>query len=359
MATITLTNPVYYYAGTATSDPWVGFTSTDYRTVRYEFTAPSGGVSHVQLKITQALYLSGSDAQYHDFVFYIGTSPTSHTNVSPTSPYTGTLTMTWATDGSSYSEFNGEADITLNSDTKYYVWIFSISEAYSGRYTNYGFGDAISTITTSGSAGGFIYIDNGGGTTSSGSSTEQFSLSNPTYYQDGASGASALVGWDGIYYRIARYEFTTPNVSTSRVKLDFSNVYFWAGTSIDHSRLCFYIGTSSTSHAAANANSSYTGTINVAKESNNATYSFTGEANITLNPNTKYYVWIFSNSPNSAYEFCYYSVESATKTITISSTTSSITSASFEKYQVYIDNGSSWDLYVPYIDNGSSWDAYG
>ena len=47
MATITLSNPVYYYAGNVDSNPWVGFTSTHYRTVRYEFTAPSGGASHV------------------------------------------------------------------------------------------------------------------------------------------------------------------------------------------------------------------------------------------------------------------------------------------------------------------------
>ena len=44
---------------------------------------------------------------------------------------------------------------------KYYVWIFSISVANSGRYTNYTFGDAVAKVTTSGSAGGFIYIDNG------------------------------------------------------------------------------------------------------------------------------------------------------------------------------------------------------
>lgn len=161
MATITLTNPVYYYGGNVDPNPWVGFTSTHYRTVRYEFTAPSGGASHVQLKITKTLYLSGSNPQYHDFVFYIGTSSTSHTNVSSTSPYTGTLTMTQATDGTSYSTFTGEANITLNSGTKYYVWIFSISEAYSGRYTNYGFGEAVATVTTSGSANGFVYIDNG------------------------------------------------------------------------------------------------------------------------------------------------------------------------------------------------------
>lgn len=62
MATITLTNPVYYYAGNVDSNKWVGFTSTHYRTVRYEFTAPSGGATHISLSITKTLYLSGSNA---------------------------------------------------------------------------------------------------------------------------------------------------------------------------------------------------------------------------------------------------------------------------------------------------------
>lgn len=360
MATITLSNPQFYYAGQPTTDPWVGFTSTHYRTVRYEFTAPSGGASHIQFNITQALYLSGSDAQYHDFCFYIGISDSSHINASSTSPYTGTLTMTWATDGTSYSNFNGEADIVLNANTKYYVWIFSISEAYSGRYTNYSFGSAVAKITTSG-ATGFVYIDNGGNSSSNNNtSIQQINITNPVYYQNSTQAISAIVGWDGIYYRIARYEFTTPNATVKHVKLDFTNVYFYAGTSIDHSRLRFYVGTSGTSHVGANANSAYTGTMSITKESNNVTYSLTGEADITLSANTKYYVWVFSNSANSSMEFCYYTVEASTPTITTSGVAGSVnTGGSFERYQVYIDNGTSWDLYIPYIDNGTSWDLMG
>ena len=161
MATITLSNPTFYYQGNSSTNQWVGFTSTDYRVVRYEFTAPSGGASHVQLKLTQTLYLSGSNAEDHDFCFYIGTSSTSHANANSTSSYTGKLTMAWANDGTSYSTFTGEADVSLTQNTKYYVWIFSNSAAYSGHYTNYLFSEAVATITTSGSAGGFIYIDNG------------------------------------------------------------------------------------------------------------------------------------------------------------------------------------------------------
>lgn len=162
MATITLTNPQFYYAGQLDPNPWVGFTSTHYRTVRYEFDAPSGGASHIELKITQALYASGSNAEHHDYCFYVSTSSTSHTNVNSDSPYTGKLTMTWATDGTSYSVFTGEADILLTPNTKYYVWIFSNSVPFTDRYTNYDFESAVTTVTTSGGAG-LVYIDNGSG----------------------------------------------------------------------------------------------------------------------------------------------------------------------------------------------------
>lgn len=160
MATITLTNPCFYYDGQAVTDPWVGFTSTNYRIARYEFTAPNGGATRVQLEITQASYLSGSNAEHHDFCFYIGTSSSSHAQANSDSSYIGRLTMTRANDGVSYYTFSGEADVSLNPNTKYYVWIFSNSAAYSGRYTNYGFGAAIATITTSGGAG-LVRIDNG------------------------------------------------------------------------------------------------------------------------------------------------------------------------------------------------------
>lgn len=164
MATITLSNPTFYYYGQVVSDPWVGFTSTDYRIVRYEFTAPSSGATSISFNITRTLYMSGSNAQYHDFVFYIGTSSTSHVNADSASPYTGTLTMTWATDGTSYSTFTGAANTSLIPSKKYYVWIFSISKADSGRYTNYSFASATATVTTSGSYnGGYIYIANSSG----------------------------------------------------------------------------------------------------------------------------------------------------------------------------------------------------
>ena len=159
MATITLSNPCFYYDGQSVTEAWVGFTSTNYRIVRYEFTAPGEGASHIELNITDAWFLSGSNAEHHDFCFYVDTSPTSHTNANSDSPYTGKLTMTLAADGSSI--FTGEADVLLIPNTKYYVWIFSNS-ATSTRYTNYGFELAVTMVTTSGGAG-LVHIDNGSG----------------------------------------------------------------------------------------------------------------------------------------------------------------------------------------------------
>ena len=184
-------------------------------------------------------------------------------------------------------------------------------------------------------------------------------LSNEYYYQDSTGGVSKIVGWDGIYYRIGRYQFTAPTGGASHVKISFKDIRFVAGTSLEDSKMCFYIGTSSTSHVGANSSSAYTGTITITQNSNAVGYDFTGEADIILTSGTTYYLWIFSNAPNSSMKFCHFSVELATKTIVTSGSAGFIyidNGSSWDKYMVYIDNGTSWDLYLPYIDNGSDWD---
>lgn len=181
-------------------------------------------------------------------------------------------------------------------------------------------------------------------------------LTNPYYYQDDVGGVSAVIGWDGIYYRIARYEFTTPNTGVNHVSFTFPDFQNVSGTGIPDCNLCFYIGTSSTSHAGANADSAYTGKITVTQNANYL-FDFAGEADILLLPNTKYYFWIFSNSAKSTLHYSHF-YDTTSKAITVTGGAGLVyidNGSGFDAYQIYIDNGTGWDLYTPYIDNGTTW----
>lgn len=187
----------------------------------------------------------------------------------------------------------------------------------------------------------------------------EITLTNPYYYQDNAGGVSAVIGWDGVYYRIARYEFTTSNTGASHISFTFPSFQYASGTSISDSNLCFYIGTSNTSHEGANANSEYTGKITVTQNASGLC-DFSGEADIVLLPNTKYYFWIFSNSAKSTLKYAFF-YDNESKSIAATGGAGLVridNGSGFEMYQAYIDNGASWDLYMPYIDNGTKFEIY-
>lgn len=368
MATITLSTEYYYQDTTGGVSKIVGWDGIYYRIGRYQFTSPAGGASHVKVSFKDMRFISGTDLAHSKMCFYIGTSSTSHVGANANSSYTGTITITENSNAVGY-DFTGEADIVLLSGTTYYLWIFSNAANSSLQYCHFSAELATKQITTSGSAG-FVYIDNGGGTTSSDNNADSSSLtlSNPTFYYDGQSVSDMqVVGSTNTNYRIVRYEFTAPSEGASHVQLDITGTFFFnSDTDNAHPHnhnFCFYIGTSSSSHAAANSSSPYTGrlTMTWADDWTNASI-FTGEADISLNPNTKYYVWIFSISELHSGVWAIYNFDETYTTALITtsgSTSSSGNNASFDKYQVYIDNGTSWDLYLPYIDNGTGWDICG
>ena len=112
-------------------------------------------------------------------------------------------------------------------------------------------------------------------------------LSSPSFFRNGVSGASAVVGYESGYNRVARYSFTAPATGATSVSLSFTSM--WYGDGAMQKSFRFYIGTSSTSHTNAGAGSTYTGTITADANGTN----FTGTANITLAPNTTYYLFVF------------------------------------------------------------------
>jgi hypothetical protein len=158
MATITLDNPYYYKSGTGGVSAVIGNDGTgsgNRRIVRYEFTSPSTGASHISFNLVYAYLLNKSaDKILH---FYIGSSSTSHASAGEGSEYTGVVTISNYQSSTDFV-FTGEADIILTPNTKYYLWIFPSSDT---GYCYYG-ADTISTktIETTGGAG-LVYIYNG------------------------------------------------------------------------------------------------------------------------------------------------------------------------------------------------------
>lgn len=114
-------------------------------------------------------------------------------------------------------------------------------------------------------------------------------LTNATYYRNGVSGATSVVGVESTYNRVVRYNLAAPTTGASRVALKFTDISQGNGTM--PTTLWFFIGTDPNSHANAGAGYAYTGTLT--RETILGLYTFSGSADVIINPNTTYYVWVF------------------------------------------------------------------
>lgn len=146
MATISLSSPTYYKAGTSGVSGVVGYESSSNRVARYSFKAPATGASSISLSGSGVSLGEGSSTAA--IRYYITTSSTSHANAGSGSTYTGTLTI-------KSGAVSGSANIILLPNTTYYLWIFPGSTTYGWWYWI-----STMTLTTSGGAG-LVYIDNG------------------------------------------------------------------------------------------------------------------------------------------------------------------------------------------------------
>lgn len=205
--------------------------------------------------------------------------------------------------------------------------------SYSANYLNF----TACSITVEYDAG-CVYIRDGSNTIST-----TLTLSDPAFYNNGAAGASSVVGVSEGLNRVARYSFNTPNANITNINLNFSSMWYGSGT--QPTTYHFYIGTDPNSHLNAGASSSYTGVLYI----DTSTYTaFSGSANITLLPNTTYYLFVFPDTTT----FGWYHWEGTAEM-------TALAVEGWSTYVVYIDNGTSWDKYVPYIDNGTGWDICG
>lgn len=116
----------------------------------------------------------------------------------------------------------------------------------------------------------------------------------PACYAGGTSGASYVVGYESKQNRVVRYTFTTDSGGASNVSVLIPNYSKSDDTGSSTAPLRWYIGSSSTDHANAGADSTYNGTLTMT--ASGGYYNFSGTASVVLTPNTTYYLWIFPGS---------------------------------------------------------------
>lgn len=142
MATIFLTESLFYKNGESGVSRVIGFEDKARRVARFTIESPSTGAT----KFDITLYTGGRGAGSHiPLRFFIGTDPESHANAGADYEYTGELTR--SSDGIT---FTGSASYLLIPATRYYLWIFPGEDTFGWYWaTRNGF---TSSITTAGAA---------------------------------------------------------------------------------------------------------------------------------------------------------------------------------------------------------------
>ncbi len=126
MATLTLSGQQAYVGGTVGGSALFGYDSNGNRVVRYMFTTGSVGASTVTLKGTIAKSFGDFDiSSSYPIRFKITTSSTSLVNAGSGTAYDGQITSTTV---------NVSANVHLNPNTTYYLWLFPGHTKYSLYY---------------------------------------------------------------------------------------------------------------------------------------------------------------------------------------------------------------------------------
>lgn len=117
MATLSLSSPQGYVAGSAVSTAMFGYIEGNYRVTRYTFKTGSAGATKVTLSGSITKYTGTYNvSSVYNLRFAITTSSTSHQNATKTSDYDGQITST---------SVNVSVDMQLSPNTTYYLWLFS------------------------------------------------------------------------------------------------------------------------------------------------------------------------------------------------------------------------------------------
>lgn len=130
-------------------------------------------------------------------------------------------------------------------------------------------------------------------------------LNAPLYYRAGISGQSTVIGYESGTNRVVRFSFTTGSDGATGISINITSGTIKQWNSQDYgaslTSIPFYITTSDTSHANANASRGYEVTGYITRLSDG---SYSGNASVTLLADTTYYIWFFPAS--TTYSWAYW-----------------------------------------------------
>lgn len=153
MATVTLTNPLFYAAGKGGVTSIVGIEAHRTRNVRYTMIAPASGATAISITFTKCKLVDGSTPPLK---VYIGTDPNSHADAQKGFAYSFDLTL------SGTETYTGAGNVILLPNQTYYVWVFTNWDpATTYGYIDWPNGTSGITATTSGGTRSEISGSNG------------------------------------------------------------------------------------------------------------------------------------------------------------------------------------------------------
>lgn len=166
-----------------------------------------------------------------------------------------------------------------------------------------------------------------------------------TFYKDGKTVTSRVVGYESMVNRVARYSFLTPAEGANHIEIIFYSNGLAGGNQIP---VWFFIGTDPDSHANAGADASYTGELTLGSDGE----TFTWSGDLLLMPNTTYYIWFFPGKASYGYYSWYGSGTSTLETSGGAGLARVVQNGAFQSCQFYARKGDSIALYLPYVRSG-------
>lgn len=206
-------------------------------------------------------------------------------------------------------------------------------------------------------------------------------LSNRTFFQNGETPASAVVGFESLQNRVVRYDLNLESgEQANRIKVVFADdprdvgiglgapyEYWWEKI---NKSMSFYFAISTDPYAFANA-----GYADISSANGKAVFEQTGgeaveenikfrvtcEANISLYPGFQYYFWVFpgfSSLPGGNYTWGWVYWNDVPIDITLSGYGGIAWVKTQEVWKVaipYVRKNGSWQQAIPYVRKNGEW----
>ena len=171
------------------------------------------------------------------------------------------------------------------------------------------------------------------------------------FYKAGASGGSAVAGYESGSRRVVRYTLQIDGHGANQLVLFHE---FSKNSGVSLPELCVNISTDP--EAYINTNGNMSGYLAIMKTRTDINAYEVTLTDLVLVPGVTYYLWVYPKT--DAYAWVNYHKDSSYWNVTVSGSAglAYIDSGNgFQPHQCFIDNGTSWKQHIPYIDNGTEW----